>query len=127
MTKKSCIGFGSYKTMTVQDLINLGDYKGLIDIYYGLAMCTYDKETLEFLNITGERAIDKPGIDHVKWAKYGAELVKQLREINGRRGPLPENEAPYRPLLDSHAKRDSTIQTIKGFSKQLNMNRNRKK
>ncbi len=124
MTKKSVIGFGAYPRITVGDLLALGNYKGLIDIYYGLAMCTFCAEVLEILNLTGERAIEKPGVNHEKWLMYGAPLVEQLRQIHGRRGADKGNDR-YIPLMDWQ-RRDSTIQGIKGVSKMLNKNKNQK-
>lgn len=59
LTAKSIIGFGKYKDITVQNLLDLHNHKALLEIYYLFRNIDFCKELKEQLCIYGEREIDK--------------------------------------------------------------------
>lgn len=61
MTLKSKIGFGAYSSACVQDLINGKKHRDLISMYYELSKIDFTDEVKEYLKITPEREISKPG------------------------------------------------------------------
>lgn len=61
LTLKSFIGFGEFKIMRVQELIDLKYHAKLIRIYYSLSRIDFAEEVKSILKITPERSIIKPG------------------------------------------------------------------
>lgn len=61
LTKKSKLGFGKSKNLTVLRMLELGKKIDLISAYYKLSSINYTKEVLDELNIKGDFVIVKPG------------------------------------------------------------------
>ena len=61
LTRKSKLGFGKYKDLTVQEMLNLRRYKELIAPYFLLTSINYIEDILIELRITVEFRINKPG------------------------------------------------------------------
>ena len=59
LTRKSNIGFGDYKDMTIQNLLDLKRHKNLLEIYYFFRNIDYMPDILDELHIKNERVIDK--------------------------------------------------------------------
>lgn len=59
LTHKSRLGFGRFGEYTVQDMINIGFTKELLDYYYNFRNIDFSKELKKELFISGEREIDK--------------------------------------------------------------------
>lgn len=59
LTPKSIIGFGNYKDLTVQNLLDMRNHKALLEIYYFFRNIDFNQPLLEELCITNERIIDK--------------------------------------------------------------------
>ena len=59
LTRKSIIGFGNYKDITVQNILDLRQHKVLLEIYYFFRNIDYMPDILEELCIIGERVVDK--------------------------------------------------------------------
>jgi hypothetical protein len=82
---KSKIGFGTYKLLTVQELINLGKEPELIGYYYFLGMINFNQEVKDLLCITPEREIKKPGKGKTHWCHicYGECLDRKYKGKDG--------------------------------------------
>jgi len=59
LTRKSIIGFGNYKDLTVQNLIDLFKHKELLSIYYTCRNIDFCQDLKDELYIFGEREINK--------------------------------------------------------------------
>lgn len=59
LTRKSIIGFGNYKDITVQNILDLRQHKVLLEIYYFFRNIDFMPDILQELFIIGERVVDK--------------------------------------------------------------------
>lgn len=59
LTRKSIIGFGNYRDLTVQNLIDLFKQKELLGIYYTCRNIDFCQDLKDELFITAEREINK--------------------------------------------------------------------
>jgi hypothetical protein len=59
ITRKSVIGFGSYRDLTVQNLLDLFKHKELLEIYYNCRNIDFNEDLKEELCIFGDRLINK--------------------------------------------------------------------
>ena len=78
LTFKSIIGFGNYKDLTVQDLINLQREMELVQIYYNLAKIDYVPEVKEALCIDERRSIKKPGTDSTAFKFFRGDILHDI-------------------------------------------------
>ena len=121
MTVKSIIGFGQYKSLTVQDLLNLQLYKELLSMYYQLEKINFTPDILEALHITGDRVIDKPGKNT---SYYKDNIYNMICELN--------NKTDFKHILGGimHQRKMDRIKRAKQHnhehSKLANMIRNRR-
>lgn len=77
MTEKSIIGFGKFTDLTVQNLIDMRRTPELRWIYYNCSMLSFKDNILDFLGITDEFKIDKPGKDKEKFLQIQEEKDKK--------------------------------------------------
>lgn len=75
---KSIIGFGAYRDLTVQDMLNLKRHKELIQLYYNLSGIDYVEEVKEHLRITPDREIAKPGKDKTYYIWHMGDMVREI-------------------------------------------------
>jgi hypothetical protein len=63
LSLKSVLGFGRFDTkdLTVQQMIDSGQRKQLVKMYFGLSMISFTDEVLNMLHIKHEDRIPKPG------------------------------------------------------------------
>lgn len=80
LTMRSIIGFGNYKDLRVQDLINLKRHKELLSIYYNLGGIDFAEEVKENCCITPEREIPKPGKDNTAYRYFVGEALYDIIE-----------------------------------------------
>lgn len=59
LTRKSIIGFGAYKDLTVQNLLDTYRTKELLNLYYTCRNLDFNQDLKDELCISGEREIDK--------------------------------------------------------------------
>jgi hypothetical protein len=59
LTRKSIIGFSTFKDLTVQNLLDTRQHKKLLEIYYFFRNIDFMPDLLEELCIIGERVVDK--------------------------------------------------------------------
>ena len=59
LTRKSLIGFGDYRDLTVQNLLDLYQHKDLLNIYYKFRNIDFNQDLKDELCIFGDRMIDK--------------------------------------------------------------------
>jgi hypothetical protein len=79
LTRKSKLGFGKYQDYTMQELIDLGQFKILISVYYKLSSINFIPDILEEIGIVGDWVIQKPGIDKEKYLKFMDETYGPLK------------------------------------------------
>ena len=75
LTRKSLIGFGPFRNCTVEYMINQHRAGYLISLYYSASMISFREDVLDFLGITEEWRVEKPGIDK--------EVARSFFEANG--------------------------------------------
>lgn len=63
LTKKSKLGFGKYKELTVQKIIDMRMPLVLISPYFKLTSINYTEDILKELRISSKYKVDKPGKD----------------------------------------------------------------
>jgi len=64
LTLKSTLGFGKYKDLTVQKILDMKMNLVLISPYFKLTSINYNEEVLSILSITEKYRITKPGTDN---------------------------------------------------------------
>lgn len=82
LTRKSIIGFGWYRDMSVQNLLDLAKHKELLNIYYTCRNIDFNQDLKEELCISGERDIDKKNPSEKRYIKDGLRFQSIcLKEI----------------------------------------------
>ena len=61
LTRKSKLGFGKHKNITVQQFLDENKPLKLISPYYKLTTINFTEDILDELNISPEWRVDKPG------------------------------------------------------------------
>jgi hypothetical protein len=79
---KSRIGFGLYRDLCVQELIQLKKYKELIQMYYRLDKIDFDTQVKEYLGITFEKVIQKPGKNYEMYDKNIYQMICDINDMN---------------------------------------------
>jgi hypothetical protein len=59
LTRKSIIGFGAYRDLSIQNLLDTRQHRALLEIYYFFRNIDFMPDIKEELFIIGERNIDK--------------------------------------------------------------------
>lgn len=85
LTRKSKLGFGRNKNLTVQRLLDLRRNIELISPYYKITSINYTEDILEELKITKQYRIEKPSSDKDMYYKFLNEngFKKKLRTREG--------------------------------------------
>jgi hypothetical protein len=95
LTRKSIIGFGNYRDLTVQNLIDLFKQKELLGIYYTCRNIDFCQDLKDELFITAEREI-KLCLDDIFAHKTDGELKKAIimraKEKNLKKAHLKAQE-----------------------------------
>lgn len=82
LTKKSVIGFGLYKDMTVQNMIDTCNVYELLSIYYTCRNIDFNQDLKDELCIFGEREIDKKKPSESRYVENGRLYQKLcMRDI----------------------------------------------
>lgn len=114
---KSIIGFGNYKDLTVQDLINLQREMELVQIYYSLAKIDFVDEVKKELCIDEKRSIKKPGIDKTALKFFRKDILHDIITKKKEKGEHKPS-ARYREITAK--KKDIEIKnTIKRNTQRL--------
>ena len=74
ITRKSIIGFGNYKDLTVQNLLDMYRAKELLHIYYSCRNIDFNQDLKDELCIYGEREINKKDKTDKKEDRYADNL-----------------------------------------------------
>lgn len=90
LTKKSIIGYGQYKDLSVQNLIDTKNHKALLELYYFFRNIDFIKELRDELYIINERVIDKkqPQEERVKKEYYLYIRLCLMDIINNETGKV---------------------------------------
>lgn len=123
---RSIIGFGQYRELTVQDLIQLNKHSELIKMYYGLEKIDFNDEVKDQLEIRHERVIQKPGKDWDMYRKNIYQMIDEIADMN--RTFHKDNPARFALLHEKKAAQknyvvSNCIRQNKERSKVLNRNR----
>lgn len=78
LTRKSLIGFGQYKDLTVQQLLDLKYYSYLRWCYFCNSHINFFEDILEELSIIGDYVIDKPSTNPDLLAKLKEEKYLKM-------------------------------------------------
>lgn len=98
LTFKSVIGFGNFKDLTVQDLVNLNRHKDLVNMYYKLGNIDFSEDVKEHMCITEKRVIQKPGKDLTAYKWFLHDILHDVIEkhATAKLGiPMLRKEATY--------------------------------
>lgn len=82
MTRKSIIGFGNYKDLTIQNLMDLQKHDELLSIYYSLEKIDFDADVKKELFLDEFRQIQKPGKDKQAYWKFRGQILFDIIEFN---------------------------------------------
>lgn len=80
LSRKSVIGFGSFRDLSVQQLLDTGRKFQLTEMYYQLDKITFLDDILEELNITDDWRIEKPGKHYQKFKAFKYNLFKNMSD-----------------------------------------------
>lgn len=132
LTRKSIIGFGHYKDLSVQNLIDLFKHKELLSIYYTCRNIDFCQDLKDELYISGEREINKKIPQAERYLpnanKYmydclndiiGSKSKKELRAAILTRGREKRTQKKHREI-----KEKVIDATVFGKSAQRNRNQN---
>jgi hypothetical protein len=70
LTRKSKLGFGKHKNVTVQELFDRNQALQLVSAYYKLTTINYVEDILNELGISSKWRIQKPGSDKELYYKF---------------------------------------------------------
>ena len=80
LTRKSKLGFGKYKDLTVQKILDMKMPLVLISPYYKLTSINYMDDILIELKITKEYRIEKPSANKDEYYRFLSENGFKLRD-----------------------------------------------
>lgn len=80
LTRKSKLGFGKYKDLTVQKIIDMRMPLVLISPYYKLTSINYIEDILIELKITEDYRIEKPSANKDEYYRFLNENGYQLKQ-----------------------------------------------
>jgi hypothetical protein len=131
LTRKSIIGFGDYRDLTVQNLLDMQNHKGLLDNNYFCRNVDFMPDILEVLFITGESLIDKKAtqeerIKRIYYSYIGKcmyHIIEQKDEIHGKNNMIGIRRKNKTQRLNNQRWNESSLnRTV--FSKAANKSRN---
>jgi len=109
MTMRSIIGFGFWPELSVQELIQLGKHKELINMYYRLEKIDYNDEIKEHLGIKDELVITKPGKNY---EMYKQNIYEMLCKINDLKN-ISSNDDPMRFIKMYQIKKSENVRKVR--------------
>lgn len=92
LTRKSKLGFGKHKDLTVSELLEKKKHVSLVAAYYKLSSINFTEDILEELKIKQENRIQKPSIDYEMYAIVLNKYPKRYR--NRKLDKLKKNIKP---------------------------------
>lgn len=109
LTKKSIIGFGKYKELTVQDIIQLKDHKYLLWLYYFNSIIDFCEELKNELFITHERVILKPGKDESMYGCFYRNILNDIITFEEKIGIQNIHNNWFRARLKKANKKNTIV------------------
>ena len=131
LTRKSIIGFGEYKDLTVQNLLDTRQQRKLLEIYYFLRNIDFMQDIKDELFITDVRVIDKKQRNEERFKKIYYKHItfcyhKILEAENDKYGKFKAiGMAMRRHKIKKHIQKSSEVglnRTI--YSKGAQQNKN---
>jgi hypothetical protein len=110
LTRKSIIGFGKYKDLTVQNVLDTMNVSEIIGLYFRLDKINFQEEILEEVGIKKELRIQKPG----KAKKEEADILVKKALSN-----FYENKEVLSEWLKNNSRKTKTKKMTKSFNKRL--------
>jgi len=126
LTRKSIIGFGNHKLLSVQQVIDLQRSVDLVKMYYGLGKIDFIPEILDEIGIKEEMRIPKPssGRDFHLLEKYLPEICSFYRTTMDEKQKGMQKKLENASISDY--KKNVEYKERFDLSKGANMRRNRK-
>lgn len=103
LTRKSKLGFGKDKELTVQRMLDLRKNLSLISAYYKLTSINFTEDILTELKITEEYRIEKPSSNIDEYYRFLNEngFKKKVRTREGADKMKKETKLPSRGYLQN--------------------------
>lgn len=95
LTRKSKLGFGKDKDLTVQRILDLRKNLSLISAYYKLTSINFTEDILTELKITEEYRIEKPSANKEMYYKFLNENGYKLRSRGQGADKLKKETKPF--------------------------------
>ncbi len=100
MTRKSRLGFGKYKDLTIQHIIDMRLNSVLVSSYFKLTSINYIEDILQEIGISEEYRIEKPSSDREMYYKFLKDKDKiRIRTRGGSNMMKKENPRYSRSKL----------------------------
>ena len=100
MTRKSRLGFGKYKDLTIQHILDMKLNSVLISSYFKLTSINYIEDILQEIGISEEYRIEKPSSDREMYYKFLKDKDKiRIRTRGGSNIMKKENPRHSRAKL----------------------------
>ena len=81
LTRKSLIGFGEFKDLTVQNLIDTLRHKELLSLYYTCRNLDYNEELINELKINKVYRIDKKNKQEERYIKNSFSYINKCLDL----------------------------------------------
>lgn len=107
LTRKSIIGFGNYRDLTVQNLMDLQKHDELLNMYYNLEKIDFDDDVKQELFLDEFRQIPKPGKDKAAYWKHRGKILFDIIDFN--RTYHKDNPNRFFKLHQSKSERKTAI------------------
>jgi len=75
LTRKSIIGFGNYRDLSVQNLIDMARHKELLSIYYNFRNIDFNQDLIDELKIDKVYRIDKKSPQEERFIKDANKYI----------------------------------------------------
>lgn len=119
LTRKSIIGFGNLKDLTVQNLIDMARHKELLNIYYFFRNIDFTEDIIQELKIDKIYKIDKKNKSDERYIENSNNYIYQcIGLILNENKENKEIMNKTRMLLAVQSKRDTLVRNM-GLSKKM--------
>jgi hypothetical protein len=76
LTRKSLIGFGAYRDLTVQNLLDMARHKELLSIYYNFRNIDFNQDLIDELKIDKVYRIDKKQVQEERYIPNASRYIR---------------------------------------------------
>ena len=83
VTRKSILGFGNFKDITIQNMIDMHMERELLHIYYTCRNIDFNQDLKDELCISGEREINKKEKQEERYIKTRTRKIHESKQRKG--------------------------------------------